>query len=271
MAAFDELEYTRDNVIKAAIATENHAKDGSAFEGCTCLQKKHYYEVEKYAEEGTLITNRKDEKDFYEKVAPLMRQLRKQTVDQTWNMDEALKEAGLLDRQEEKPKVPRKHFVELNPEGRLYLPHGLTKCEKAHPDVQHKLASCIRDVEEREGCRPPYEDCAVNPVAVCRASVKCPSVAFDGETVKRGKAEVIFDLPSKEVAETEITEDPSHLVIHVNPKLKGNPLLDDVLKHEISDFYCYHDCHSQAVAGERPGAREEVNMLILGHNGKVGL
>lgn len=70
---------------------------------------------------------------------------------------------------------PEKHSSERgNPESRRYLPHGLTPCEKSHPAILRKLSRCIKKVEKREGCSPPYTNCAVNPVAVCRASVKCP-------------------------------------------------------------------------------------------------
>jgi hypothetical protein len=166
---FDELEYTRDRFIKSSLAIENHAKDGSALEGCTCLQGKHFYEWEEYSEEGITIADREKEQEFYRKVAPFARQLRKSVIDQTFEFPKEI-----VIENPDGPKVPKKHFVHLNPHGRLYLPHGLTECEKAHPEAAHKLAHCIKEIEEKEGCRPPYLGCAVNPVAVCRASVGCP-------------------------------------------------------------------------------------------------
>jgi hypothetical protein len=163
---FDELEYTRDRFIKTNLAIENHAKDGSALEGCTCLQGKHFYELEEYSEEGITIADREKEKEFYRKVAPLARQLRKSVIDQSFDFPREITM--------QKDSETEKGFVHLNPHGRLYLPHGLTECEQAHPKIQHELAHCIKQVETKEGCQPPYEGCAVNPVAVCRASVACP-------------------------------------------------------------------------------------------------
>jgi hypothetical protein len=107
---FDELEYTRDRFIKTALAIENHAKDGSAVEGCTCLQGKHFYELEEYSEEGITISNRENEKEFYRVVAPLARALRKEVYDGTFDL----------------------HAVGLNPS------HTLT-CEQ-------KKARCIADL-----------------------------------------------------------------------------------------------------------------------------
>ena len=63
---------------------------------------------------------------------------------------------------------------------RRYLPYALTKREKADPKLRRKLARCIRDVEKascpksarkRDGTFD-YKKCSVNPVAVCRASLK---------------------------------------------------------------------------------------------------
>lgn len=63
-----------------------------------------------------------------------------------------------------------------NPRGRDFLPHGLTVCEKAHPAVQKKLKSCIKQAEIK--CcgkhTTDYASCSCNPVAVCRASEPCP-------------------------------------------------------------------------------------------------
>jgi len=55
----------------------------------------------------------------------------------------------------------------LNP--RKFLPFGLTACEKEYVGVQKKLSRCIKETEKKPGA---YTD--FNPVAVCRASIKCP-------------------------------------------------------------------------------------------------
>lgn len=62
---------------------------------------------------------------------------------------------------------------------RKYLPYGLTKAEKADPELRKKLKSCIKQVE-KHGCpkstkkngKYDYKKCMVNPVAICRASIK---------------------------------------------------------------------------------------------------
>jgi hypothetical protein len=67
------------------------------------------------------------------------------------------------------------------PKGRRkYLPHSLTFEEKLSPKLRKKLSSCVRKVE-RKSCPKKarkrdgsfdYSKCMVNPVAVCRASLK---------------------------------------------------------------------------------------------------
>jgi hypothetical protein len=147
---FDDREYTLDSLIKELVLIEKHSKDGSALDaGCACIESKHLYAVEGLAEEGVLFAMSKQEREFYEKLAELARKLRK-------NIEEGRFE------------IPH------NPTGRQYLPHGLTQCEKKYPSVKRKLSSCIKQVEKREGCTPPYTDCPVNPVAVCRTSIPCP-------------------------------------------------------------------------------------------------
>jgi len=47
-----------------------------------------------------------------------------------------------------------------------FLLSSLTKCEKKHKSVQKLLSRCIKALEKRKGIR--------SPVAVCRASIKCP-------------------------------------------------------------------------------------------------
>ncbi|SRR6266571_737892 len=43
-------------------------------------------------------------------------------------------------------------------------PHGLTACEKNHPEVVRKIERCVLKVKHQRG---------VNPFAICRASIGC--------------------------------------------------------------------------------------------------
>jgi hypothetical protein len=154
---FNDRDYTQDAIIKQASLIELHSKDGSALDaGCTCIEGKHLHVIEGLAEEGKGFAVTEKEKMFYDQLAGLSRALRKNMEGDNFDMSQVL------------------HEAELNPSPRKYEPHGLTECEKEHPKILHKLQSCIKKVEKREGCHPPYTDCPVNPVAVCRASVKCP-------------------------------------------------------------------------------------------------
>lgn len=147
---FNDRDYTIDSLVKQLSLVELHAKDGSAVDaGCECIEGKHLFVIEGLAEEGVGFAMSEKERQFYMKLADLARKLRK-------NIEEG------------KFEMPH------NPVGRAYLPHGLTECEKAHPSVKRKLSRCIKKVEKREGCTPPYTTCQVNPVAVCRASIPCP-------------------------------------------------------------------------------------------------
>jgi len=148
---FDEKKYTEDSIIKQLTLIQLHSTDGSALDaGCSCVEGKHLHALEGLAEEGTMTAESPGEKAFYENLANVARETRKAIEEQKFG------------------------YMPHNPAGpRGYLPHGLTECEKEHPHVLKKLSRCIRKVEKREGCMPPYTDCPVNPVAVCRASVKC--------------------------------------------------------------------------------------------------
>ena len=66
------------------------------------------------------------------------------------------------------------------PKRRRYLPYALTEREKRSPKLRRKLSNCIRKVEKqscpksamRKDGTVNYKRCKVNPVAVCRASLK---------------------------------------------------------------------------------------------------
>jgi len=66
------------------------------------------------------------------------------------------------------------------PKRRRYLPYALTKREKRSPKLRRLLSRCIKKVEKtqcpkralRKDGTYNYDLCKVNPVAVCRASLK---------------------------------------------------------------------------------------------------
>jgi hypothetical protein len=146
---FDEKKYTQDAILEELALSERHARDGSAVDaGCSCIEDKHTLLLSGLASEATNMSVNPKEKEFYSKFAEFQKKARHEIIDGTFNFP-------------------------TNPAGRAFEPHGWTECEKEHPNIQRKMRSCIKKVEKREGCRPPYDTCPVNPVAVCRASVKC--------------------------------------------------------------------------------------------------
>lgn len=195
---FNEHDYTEDAMMKQLALVELHSKDGSAVEaGCSCIESKHSYIIEGLAEEMKGFALTEKEKQFYEQLGEWAREFRKRIEGEDFTPIEThspIKKAKTSRQPESfephthsikrdslepyveagRTKKDIGEWVSTNPHGRLYLPHGLTECEKDHPSVVKKLAACIRAVEEREQCSPPYMDCVVNPVAVCRASISCP-------------------------------------------------------------------------------------------------
>lgn len=150
-------------MIKQLGLIELHCKDGSAVDaGCACIDTKHLYLIEGLAEEGMGFALSAKEREFYEDLANLTRLTRKKMEVEDWNLHGVMRET-----MKEKHPVPL--HVSANPGPRKYLPHGLTACEKAHPSVKKKLASCIKQTEKKPGAYIKF-----NPVAVCRASIKCP-------------------------------------------------------------------------------------------------
>lgn len=148
---FDEKKYTEDSIVKQLTLIQLHSTDGSALDaGCSCIEGKHLHALEGLAEEGIMTASSPQEKAFYENLANVARETRKNIEEGKYN------------------------YMPGNPYPRHYEPHGLTECEQSHPHVLKKLSRCIRKVEKKEHCTPPYDTCPVNPVAVCRASVKCP-------------------------------------------------------------------------------------------------
>lgn len=155
--SFNDRDYTREAVIKQLGLIELHCKDGSAINaGCACIETKHFYFLEGLTEEGQGFALTTKEEDFYKQLGDFSRLARKRLEVEDWDLHGVMREV-----------MHKKHPVPQhtgNP-GR-YLPHGLTACERQYPSVQDKLARCIKAVEKKGQVE--------NPVAVCRASIRCP-------------------------------------------------------------------------------------------------
>lgn len=160
--SFDDRLYTKDATIKQLGLIELHCKDGSAVEaGCQCIDTKHLYLIEGLAEEGMGFALSAKERAFYEDLANFVRLTRKRMDMEDWNLHGVMRE--IMKMKHPEPKYPH------NPGRRKYLPHGLTECEKAHPEVRRKLSRCIKKLEPREETGE-----IESAVAVCRASIPCP-------------------------------------------------------------------------------------------------
>lgn len=84
---FNDLEYTREALIKQLLLIQNHGVDGSAVDaGCGCIEDKHLFVVEALAEEGETIAKNPKEKEFYAELADLARELRRRIDGENWSM-----------------------------------------------------------------------------------------------------------------------------------------------------------------------------------------
>lgn len=264
--SFNDLEYTREALIKQLLLVQNHGVDGSAVEGgCGCIEDKHLYVIEALAEEGATIATDPKEKEFYAQLADLSRFLRKKIDTGDFNIHNAM--ASVMQGQAIRAvkTVREKIYPKVygNPRARAYLPHGLTECEKTHADVRKKLAACIKAAEVK--CcgenTTDYSGCTCNPVAVCRASVSCPSASYTFKAVR-----VHRDL-KKDVSVSEVDYQEGIADIHLNPKLQAYPKLEKtVLKHEINEvkcgFKCYSVCHEKAMKAEPKGDRKKILAIV---------
>lgn len=188
---FDGLIYTRKGMIKQLLKIEEHSTDNSAYEeGCKCVQERHLLSFEGFAEEGQVIATDEKEKGFdrectkwaQQSYETVLETLKKSDLEQkklyTCLADEA-REIRLRIEDESWifPKEPSGCQLCLTcdpPDGRHYLPHGLTEAEKKSASTRKKLSSCISEVEI--SCcgehTTDYSGCTCNPVAVCRASIE---------------------------------------------------------------------------------------------------
>jgi len=182
---FDDRKYTEDSAIKQLSLIELHSKDGSALDaGCGCIEGKHLFALEGLSEEGVGFAMSQKEKDFYAKMGEFARKARKSIEESSFEFPHNPVKLGpeyYMEHPIEMPEVVKRKLrwgerIKENPgPRRRYEPYGWTQCEKAHPNVKAKMRRCIKKVEQREGCVGiPYTECPVNPVAVCRASIKCP-------------------------------------------------------------------------------------------------
>ena len=142
---FNDRDYTQDAIIKQLGLIELHSKDGSAVEAdCACIESKHFFMVEGLSEEQQGFAVSAKERMFYTRLADFARKTRKTIDDGSF-------------------------VFPHNPVHRLYLPHGLTECEKRYPSVKRKLSRCIKKLEPREAAGE-----IESAVAVCRKSIRCP-------------------------------------------------------------------------------------------------
>ena len=82
---FNDRDYTEDSLVKQLLAIENHSKDGSAVDGgCSCIEGKHFYGVELYAEEGQGFALSKEEREWYADVADWARIKRRELLAGEW-------------------------------------------------------------------------------------------------------------------------------------------------------------------------------------------
>ena len=166
---FNDRDYTRDAIIKQVGLIELHCKDGSAVDaGCQCIDTKHLYLIEGLAEEGIGFALSAKERRFYTQLADLVRLIRKNMEVEKYELHGVMRQ--VMQKEHPVPLFKSSRPVPVssvpNPYPGKYLPSRLTACEKKYSSVRSKLASCIRQVEA--------EGEAVNPVAVCRASIPCP-------------------------------------------------------------------------------------------------
>jgi len=146
-----DFDYTNEALVEQLALLQLHYDDGS-FRECSCVPEKHLPIIAGLASEQVTFSMRvgKDElTPFYRGLADWAREARKKIEEGDYS----------------KPAN--------NPDLRKFLPHGLTEEEKASPEVQHKIASCIKKAEKKF-CDDvhDYTTCTYNPVAVCRSAIE---------------------------------------------------------------------------------------------------
>lgn len=130
-------KYTAASLIEELALLERHYRDGSYTE-CSCVPEKHLPLIAGLASEMVMFVP-SGEKAFYENLA----------------------------------EVARKARVSIEEGNYSYLPHNPRTLDSPSVYPAAKLSRCIRHVEAKacpHGFRS-YEECEVNPVAVCRSSI----------------------------------------------------------------------------------------------------
>lgn len=140
-----EFEFERGEILTNLVLLEDHAQKFQ----CPYCMEKHSSKIIGYAEE---ISQGGESVDEMEKLAADARKWRRSIQ-------------GAKEHSHESKTISHVHH---NP--RKYLPRHLTKCERKYPGVQKKLSRCIKKLEPEEAAGR-----IESAVAVCRASIKCPS------------------------------------------------------------------------------------------------
>lgn len=122
MVEFNGRDYTETSVLEELLLIERHARDGSAYNaGCSCIEEKHLLTLAGLASEMPTLSKDEKEKDYYAKLADWARERRLEIIAGNW-------------------KQPSHS-------------HGLSKCEKQHPEVQHALSECLKEGHTLKECR----------------------------------------------------------------------------------------------------------------------
>lgn len=160
---YTDLGYTRDTLIKQLLLIQQHSSDDSAAVAhCMCVEDKHLILLEGLSEEGATIALSNKEKQFYTKLADLTRHLRKEIMNESFDMHGIMRKTMKVD-----------HPTPLHKGN----PIAWTICELEHPKIKKKIDRCVKAIEKHQTCDPKdwgtSKEC-VNPFAVCRATIKCP-------------------------------------------------------------------------------------------------
>ena len=143
-------KYTANALIEELALLERHVRDGS-FRECSCVPEKHLPLIAGLSSEMVMFVKDEHIEDFYRNLAEVARNSRSSIEDGNFG------------------------YLPHNPPPRQYLPHGLTKHEKQSPEIQHKLAACIKEAEAKycpKDAHGDYSQCTYNPVAICRSSIE---------------------------------------------------------------------------------------------------
>ena len=182
-----DTTYTRKKIRQQLELIQEHSSDGSAWQGCTCIPKKHLELLSAYAAEGMAIAADPKEKELYFWLGPWADRVHGYIEDVLDMNDDSIEKTMWKnladDTREIRKEIEPGQFNIPNPASkRQYLPHGLTVEEKSSKALQHKLSSCINQVEQKccdghttilyHDGKADYSQCTCNPVAVCRAQLE---------------------------------------------------------------------------------------------------